>query len=318
MRTPQVTVLMPVYNGQRFLVEAIESILAQSFKDFEFLIINDGSKDKSEDIIKRYAKKDSRIRFISRSNKGLVATLNEGLTKTKGKFIARMDCDDVSHPERLKKQVDYMEKNKKIALLGTSFNIIDENNCAIGHSYHLDRNEDLQMEFLVRNPFGHGTVMVRREVLKSVGGYDESQAIEDYELWWRISQKYETANIPEELYSWRVVSGGISHGSSEKRQKHIHNLLQRIWSESKGPNPSVKQIKSGLSHYASLGDGYLEQYKYLLAALCLGAYRMKKRAYASKLSAKLLVVEPSFHNIMQDLRKNPLSHNYLLKLIYKD
>jgi len=115
----KVSIVMSVYNAQKYLDEAIESILNQTYSNFEFIIINDGSTDKSLEIIENYAKKDSRIIVINRENKGLIYSLNEGIRKANGKYIARMDADDISLPQRLEKQVEFMEKNKNIGICGT-------------------------------------------------------------------------------------------------------------------------------------------------------------------------------------------------------
>ena len=127
MENPKITVLMPVFNAENFLNKAIESILTQTFKDFEFLIINDGSTDNSEQIINNYAKKDSRIRLINRENHGLVDTLNFGLKQAKAELIARFDADDICMPSRLKEQFDFMQMDKTLALVGSFIQIISVN-----------------------------------------------------------------------------------------------------------------------------------------------------------------------------------------------
>jgi len=314
MKSPLVSVVMAAYNAQEYLNIAIDSILLQTYQNLELIIVDDGSTDSTPTIVG--ACSDSRIRYFRQKNKGLPAALNFGISKTAGKYIARMDADDISHPERLKKQVEYLEKNNSVALLGTSFNIIDESNCTIGRSYHLARNEDLQVEFLVRNPFGHGTIMVRRDALEAGGGYDENQVIEDYDLWWRIAKNHQVANLTEFLYSWRVVASGISHGSSDKRQKAIHEIVSRIWRETK-PNLSTNQIQSGLRHYEKLGPQYHEQFTYMLAAFVVASSKMGRYWLSAKLISKILSI-PGLRLAIKDTRKNPLSHNYLLKLIYKD
>lgn len=309
-----VSVVMAVYNGQEYLNIAIDSILLQTYENLELVIVDDGSTDHSRSIIESY--KDPRIKYYWQKNRGLAAALNRGISRSTGKYIARMDADDISHPDRLKKQVTYLEKNKNIALLGTSFNIVDDNNCTIGHSYHLDRNEDLQIEFLVRNPFGHGTIMVRRNIIAKVGGYDENQPIEDYDLWWRIAKNHEVANLSDSLYGWRVVASGISHGSSDKRQAAIHNVVSHIWLESKVDLKS-SQIQSGLQHYNKLGPGYREQYVYMLAALVVASSKLGRYIVSAKLMTKLVHI-PEVRKAIKDIRKHPLSHNYILTTIYKD
>lgn len=312
---PKVSVLMAVYNAEDFLAEAMESILNQTFKDFEFIIIDDGSTDSSKKIIRNYS--DPRIRLISRKNKGFVFSLNEGIELARGKYIARMDADDISDPTRIEKQVKFLDKNRDIAMVGTSFSLVDEKGNLIDHSYHLDRPEDLVVEIFTRNPFGHGTTMIKSSVLKEVGMYSKDEPIEDYDLWWRISRKYSAANLTDELYNWRIVSSGMSHGSSRKRQRSIHNLMVKIWRDNP-PSPSLEQIKSGLGHYGTIGPEYREQYMYMLAALYLAALKMRRPAYASRLLVKLFLADVQFRKVIHDLKNNPLSHNYILTTIYRD
>lgn len=122
-----ISVILPVYNGEKYLKEAIESILNQTYTNFEFIIIDDGSKDSSLEIIKEYEKEDERIVAVSRENKGLIATLNEGIEKAKGKYIARMDQDDISLPNRFEEQLKIMENDKEIVVCGSWINVFGEN-----------------------------------------------------------------------------------------------------------------------------------------------------------------------------------------------
>lgn len=307
---------MPVYNGGQFLRESIASILKQTYSNFEFIIIDDGSTDNSWETIKKF--NDTRIRAFRQSNKGLQPTLNFGIGQASGKYIARMDQDDISADERLDKQVKFLEKNNHIAILGTSFAIIDKGGKFLDHSYHFDRPEDIKLEILTRNPFGHGTIMIRRSVLKSVGLYDEKQAVEDYELWYRIIKNYKGMNLAEELYSWRVLPTSMSHGGADKRQVLIHNFVKKIWEDTQLPSVSVQYLKDGLEHYSKLGEGYLEQYRFMLATLCAGSFKMGRRLYATKLFLKLFLANAKIIGPIRALRHDPLSHNYLLMLIHSD
>src|SRR6266404_493601 len=307
MKRPLVSVVMAVYNAQEFLNIAIDSILLQTYKNLELVVVDDGSTDNSVHIIKNYS--DRRLKYIYQKNQGLAAALNTGIRAAMGKYIARMDADDISDSSRLEKQVKFLEKNKDVGLVGTSFYMIDENGGVIDHSYNLDRPQDLRAEIFVRNPFGHGTVMLRRRAIDSIGFYNTVEPIEDYEMWWRVTQKFKTANLPEDLYSWRIVASGMSHGSSDKRQPFITSLMKKIWQQTKLPSMSLSQIKEGLTHYQSEGTAYHEQYLYMLAALYLSAVKMNRRLYASKLLVKLLLADKSFREAITELRRNPRSHN---------
>jgi len=208
---PLISVILPVYNGALYLREAIESILNQTYTNFEFIIINDGSKDNSEEIIKSY--NDNRIIYISQKNIGLAATLNIGIKISKGKYIARMDQDDISLPERFEKQIDFLEKNKDYDILGTWAKIFPDKTNKRFHKHPTD-NIKLKYFLLFNNPFVHSSVMIRKSVFEKIGLYSEDknrQPPEDYELWSRIARVSKIANIPEVLLNYREVSTGMSN-----------------------------------------------------------------------------------------------------------
>jgi len=208
---PNISVILPVYNGSTYLRDAIESITTQSFRDFELIIINDGSTDDSESIIKGIG--DSRVHFVSQHNQGLAATLNQGIRMVKGRYIARQDQDDLMLQTRLTKQVEYLESHPDCAMVGTWCEIWVGNKPTDRSHRHSASNEALQLDLLFDNPFVHSSVMVRTEVLRNLGGYSENesrQPPEDYELWSRIAKNYQVANIPEMLTVYREVEGSMS------------------------------------------------------------------------------------------------------------
>ncbi len=202
---------MPVYNGEPFLASSIESILQQTFSEFEFLIINDGSTDGSLDIIKSYARKDSRIRFVTRNNKGLISTLNEGLAMIETEYIARQDSDDISLTSRLKKQVEFLDKNTSIGLVGSNYHTVNNRGQIIGTTDVLTTPNDLKLAEVFSNQFGHGTIMARGQILKSKKTYNqEYKHSEDYELWARLAREQGIANIKEPLYKWRLHDENVT------------------------------------------------------------------------------------------------------------
>lgn len=317
MKKPLVSVVMTAYNAQEFLNIAIDSILLQTYKNFEFIIVDDGSTDHSGSIINTYD--DKRIKYIHQKNSGQAAALNKGIGLAKGEYIARMDADDISYPTRLQKQVDFLKGNKNIGMVGAGHDFIDEDSGIFAQAYYLDRNQDVKMEFLVRNPFAHGTVMIRRSVLNDVGGYDANEPIEDYELWWRVAQKYEVANIPEMLLGYRVVPTGISHGGSKQRQQPITKMMAQIWSQSKVPKLTTSEFIEALNHYRDLGPPYREQYLYMLCAITTGLYKMGFYKQTLDNLTKLLRVRGSV-KAFKDFRKHPFTHNYnvgILKTFHK-
>lgn len=209
MKNPKVTVLMSVYNGEKYLNESIDSMLGQTFKDFEFLIINDGSTDKTAEILKSY--NDPRIRIINNEkNIGLTKSLNKGLRLTRGEYIARQDADDISMPERLEKEVEFLEMHQDYAVVGTFTKIINENSEILSF---LERPiEDLKIKefFKKDNCIVHGSSMIRKACLLDVGFYNELMIrSQDYELWLRLSKKYRLANIDKYLYMWRKHDDNI-------------------------------------------------------------------------------------------------------------
>jgi glycosyltransferase involved in cell wall biosynthesis len=216
---PTVSVVMSVYNGAEYLRPAIDSILDQTFKDFEFIIINDGSTDGSLDILHSYH--DPRLVLISRPNKGLTASLNEGFGKARGTYIARQDADDISELSRLEKEVNFLEKNPSVGLVGSNYVHIDESGKKTGAETHIFTHpSDLKACLVLCNQFGHGSIMLRTECLKLVGGYDPAVGhAEDYDLWVRISQLAKVANIEEPLYLYRNLSTSISHSKLEEQVK---------------------------------------------------------------------------------------------------
>jgi len=206
---PRVTVLMSVYDSEKFLQEAIDSILTQTFTNFEFLIINDGSKDSSLKIIRSY--KDPRIRLISRANRGLTFSLNQGLEIAKGEYIARQDSDDISVPERLKKEVDYLDTHPSVALVGSNYTVIDDNGDTLTTTTVFTEPNDLKLTQITCNQYGHGSIMLRKSILKKTGLYDKSVGyVEDYDLWTRISRVADIANIEESLYLYRRNADGVT------------------------------------------------------------------------------------------------------------
>jgi len=210
---------MPIFNAERFLRRAIESILNQSFSDFAFLIINDGSSDSSEKIILSY--KDSRIQLIKNiTNLGVIQSLNKGIELSSAEFIARQDADDISLPQRLQEQVNFLEKHSNIGLVGTCFMVINEKGEPVTKVRVPTEPDILRQKLNKKNQFAHGSVLIRRECLEKVGLYRKAfKHCEDYDLWLRLSEHYNLSNLPEYLYQWRLVTGSISTSHSYYQKK---------------------------------------------------------------------------------------------------
>jgi glycosyltransferase involved in cell wall biosynthesis len=207
---PLVSIILPVYNAEKFLAESIRSILNQTYSNIELIILNDGSTDSSTIIVKSFT--DQRIRYYEHANMGLANTLNKGIALANGKYIARQDNDDISYPTRLELQVAFMEKNPEYALLGTHARIVDENGNDTGRRHlHPTKSSHLTFDLIFDNPFVHSSVLLNKELLSNVGTYDpSSDFFEDHHLWSSISRKYKVANLPVLLLDYREVGTGMS------------------------------------------------------------------------------------------------------------
>lgn len=226
---------MTIYNNADYLRPAIDSILKQSFKDYEFIIIDDGSKDDSAAIVKTY--KDKRIHFISRPNKGLSASLNEGITMANGTYIARQDADDISVRDRLQKQVAFLEKHPEVGLLGTNYLEMDTQGKLIQVRNVFTRPDDLKLTLVFSNQFAHGSVMMRSSLLNKVGHYNETiSSAQDYDLWARMSRVSPVYNLKDTLYHWRCYTAsfssanpGITEDQAETvRRREFNHFRQHI------------------------------------------------------------------------------------------
>jgi len=209
---PTVSVILPVYNREKLVEQAVESILSQTFQDFELLIIDDGSTDGTWEILSSW-NNHPRVRLIRTDHGGPTSALNQGLRRARGKFIARQDSDDISEPERLERQVAFLNTHLDVGVVGTWAVLIDEEGNENGtyDSFVSERQIRSQL-FYGENPVLHGSVLFRRTCLEELGGYDKAWPYaQDYELWIRYSRKYRLANLPERLYRWRSWHGQVSN-----------------------------------------------------------------------------------------------------------
>lgn len=225
-RAPRVSVVMAVHNGERHLREALDSILEQSFEDFELVVVDDGSTDSSAAIVE--ASGDERVRLIKQANQGLPAALNAGIAAARGEYIARHDDDDASLPQRFERQVAYLDSHREVALVGSNYTIIDEEGAELGTTRVFTHPDDLAVAEILSNQFGHGSVMIRASVLREVGGYDTTVGyVEDYDLFLRISHVAKIANLPEPLYHWRRSSEGLSLANQHLQIEQALRLRDR-------------------------------------------------------------------------------------------
>lgn len=213
---PRVTVVLPVWNAGDFLAAAVESIRAQTLADWELLAIDDGSTDGSRQVLDDFARRDRRIVVTSRPNRGLAATLQEGLERARSGIVALMNADDVSHPDRLARQLAFLERHPTVAALGTQTRLLVDGRATAIES-RLPLTPDACRRFLpLAPPLAHPTVMLRRDAVLAVGGYRPQSYVEDYDLWLRLADRVDLANLPTALLDYRLHDGQFSSARDEK------------------------------------------------------------------------------------------------------
>lgn len=228
IETPTVSVIMPVYNSAKYLPLAVESILNQTYTDFEFIIIDDGSKDASRKIIKKYALQDKRIRAKrNSSNLGICRTLNYGISLAKGKYIARMDADDWSYPDRLAKQLAFMKNRPEVVVCGGTIEVCDGDLKVKNQRYYPTSDKKVREKILRLNPFAHPAVTYQKNFAMKVGGYNPLFAgAEDYDLYFRLGREGKFANLSQKVLKLRTHPDSIS-GRTIASQARL-NLYIRI------------------------------------------------------------------------------------------
>lgn len=212
-RKPLVSVIMPIFNAQQYLTDAIDSIICQTFENFELILINDASTDKTLQIIHKYIKKDKRIRLINNNkNLQMAKSLNLAIKQAKSDLIARMDQDDISLPNRLEVQYAFMQANPNVAITGNDIIIIDEKDKVIGKRAYPTTSRGLKRILFRYSAFAHPTVMFRKSLFQKVNGYNpDKHPCEDIDLWFRLGKEYEFASIPMSLLKYRISLTSGSH-----------------------------------------------------------------------------------------------------------
>lgn len=225
-KNPEISVVMPAYNAEKYIARAIESVLNQTFSNFELIIVNDASTDKTLSIIKRYAMKDSRIRYKSNLKNKLIAhSLNTAIEMAKAPIIARMDGDDESTPERLATQFAILKKNKKIAVVGANLTVVDTKGIVVSKREYPKQSKDLKRLMFRYSPFSHPVVMFRKSVFDEFHGYrTDIFPCEDIDLWFKIGSKYDFASVEKPLLKYTLIPNSSSH----KKLKKLELLTFRI------------------------------------------------------------------------------------------
>lgn len=211
MSNPEISVVMPVWNGERHLREAVDSILNQTFRNFEFIILDDGSTDSTPGILREYEAKDNRIRTVRLDHEGIVIALNRGVAEAKADWIARMDCDDIAQPERFAKQWAAIEEHPGTVLCHTQIKLIGEEEYITKVPYLVRSHSLLKLRLCHQCPISHPSVMFLKKAFHDAGGYlPEERHAEDFALWGRLIEHGKAVGIPEALLEFRVHSNSIS------------------------------------------------------------------------------------------------------------
>jgi glycosyltransferase involved in cell wall biosynthesis len=256
MKTPEVSIVMPAHNAAGTLDEAVRSILEQTWQDYEFIIVDDGSTDSTTSKLQQYEKLDNRVRVYRQEKEGMIAALDRGCRLACSRFIARMDADDISLPHRLEKQLEFLKGHPEIGILGTWARRMDENGSIIGEWCPSPNPRILKWEHFFGVCVIHPTVLMRREILEKIGFYNtDAVHAEDRDLWLRASTITEFSNIPEILFKYRVWRKSTS---KRLRQEYLENAIKLAASFIRDflkDNPSMEAV-AGLrgARLASLNE----------------------------------------------------------------
>lgn len=304
MTTPLISVVLPVYNGAADVQKAVDSVLAQTFGDYELIIINDGSKDNSAEVLESL--RDPRIRLYHQQNMGLAGTLNRGIGLAQGRYIARQDQDDLSHPERFARQVEFLERHPDHGLVGTAAQIwVGDTPTDRAHDHPTD-HAALSFELMFNNPFVHSSILMRKSTVEAVGGYTTDparQPPEDYELWSRMARQARVANLPERLLVYREVPASMSRT---------------------GPNPFLERLVLICAENIAAVLGQREPSRDVLdvAALTHSAHHrlsprpdIERMCQAVRIAGQKLAAQSPQSDVMQraEARIQSLRHQYLIQ-----
>ena len=236
-----VSVIMPAYNAKRYVEQTIRSVLAQTFGDFEFIIVDDGSTDGTLPILQRFAADDSRVVVISRPNTGIVGALNDAIARARGEFLARMDADDVCFPERLAKQVAYLRDHAECVGVGTFVETIDPYGSVLDRLVHETEHDAIDRELMTGRGFAmvHPTIMMRAEAVARVGGYRKQwQHSEDLDLFLRLAEIGKLHNLPKYLLRYRMHYESANHLRHEEQRAIKQKLMEEAYARRGVPMPA--------------------------------------------------------------------------------
>lgn len=251
---PTVSVIMPVYNVAPYLRQALDSILNQTYSDFELIAVDDGSTDESGKILDDYARKDSRVKAFHQQNQGVVAASNYAASVASGVYLARQDSDDISFLRRLELQVATLEAHPGLALVTGGFEGFDEDDEYIYREILPAKDEDIKRGLYLRNTIGHGSVMFRKDLFWEVGGYgangDTRGIAEDYELFLRLATKGEFRALEAFMYRWRINTRGITSTQSKLMAQIVKEHINNLWATTPCPRVmSTRELRAKGRYY---------------------------------------------------------------------
>lgn len=311
-KNPKVSVLLPVYNCEKYLAETLSSLICQTYENFEVIAIDDGSTDDSFAILKRYAAFDTRIRIFQQPNAGLVKTLNKAASLADGDLYARIDGDDLSTPKRIELQVHEMVAHPDCVLLGSSFDVIDEASEFIYHDAVPTLQEDIMLAMYYRNPLAHGSIMMRRAAFEMVGGYSpDCGPTEDYELWSRLIQVGSVRVLPNSLFRWRVNPQGITSTKSDTMKKYMDANIEQYWQDHPFHTISRRELVEKCRYYLSdKRRGSVSRKHAILHDLCKVSLKLMKRGRTMEGLYQLLVVCSTGRTgfrVMREVMREPIN-----------
>lgn len=239
---PKISIILPTYNRANKIVIAVKGVIEQSFVDWELIIIDDTSTDDTPVVLEKIKQLDKRIKCLrNEENLGLVRTLNKGLAVSKGKYIARLDDDDEWIDKgKLQKQINYMESHPECVLLGSSFNIVNEDNSNVEVFNPPLDDRSIRNIILSHNPFGHSTVLFKKDVAVALGGYDENlDYTEDYDLWLRLGNKGKLGNLFDVTVKYIKSNHGMSYNNHQAQIRYQYDILKKNWQYYPGKSRAI-------------------------------------------------------------------------------
>ncbi len=297
----KISVILPVYNSDEFISDSISSILNQTYKNFELIIVDDGSTDKSKDICENFSKVDDRVKLIKNHHNGLTISLNKGLAIAQGKYIARQDADDISLPNRFEKQIEWFLKDKKRVLCGTNCKILNENN-----KYKLNRslkysNEGIRKKLEYSNCFVHSSTMYLRNSVQKLGLYDENlKYAQDYDLWWKLTTLGEVGNLEERLLIIRNRKNSISIKNKNDQTINFIKSCMKFYAY----NKQLININD------NKGINFYENNKHTKDKV-----KIMKYLYNDKLDEKINIKNLNFRQLLQLINYSQLLLRKILKIL---